>query len=233
MAPESRVVEGDLGIEQLQRLDRPVGARFAHDRQRIDLDQVGVLVQRHLDQAGADGGGLLEVVAEPQAEGHLACLERLETQLRVGVDLDDGVGVLLGQRLDLDAALGRTHEHDALGGAVEDRSEVELAHDVGARRHQHATDGDALDVHAQDGFGVGFGFFGRARELDAAGLAAAADEHLGLDDHGRRAATEVGGRLLAGLGGGGGDGVGGNGQPGSRQEGLGVEFLQFHGRRRA
>ena len=38
------------------------------------------------------------------------------------------------------------------------------------------------DVHAQDRLGVGLGFLGRRGELDPAGLAAAADEHLGLDD---------------------------------------------------
>ena len=66
VSAEGGVVERDLGVEQLQRLDRAVGAVFAHDRQRVDLDQVGVLVDHHLDQAGADGGRLLEVVAEAQ-----------------------------------------------------------------------------------------------------------------------------------------------------------------------
>ena len=73
----------------------------------------------------------------------------------MGVDLDDGVGVLLGQRLDLDATLGGAHEHDALLGAVEDGGQVELAHDVGPGRDQHAAHGDALDVHAQDGLSRG------------------------------------------------------------------------------
>ena len=40
----------------------------------------------------------------------------------------------------------------------------------------------ALDVHAQDVRGVLAALVGVARELDAAGLPAPADLHLGLDD---------------------------------------------------
>ena len=65
---------------------------------------------------------------------------------------------------------------------VEDGGEVELLDDVGGRGDQHPPDGDALDVHAQDRPGHGLGFGGVPGQLDATGLAATADQHLGLDD---------------------------------------------------
>ena len=59
---------------------------------------------------------------------------------RVDRDLDDLLGVLGRHLLDLDAALGRGHEGDARGGAVEHGAEIELAGDVAA-----VLDVDALD----------------------------------------------------------------------------------------
>ena len=47
-----------------------------------------------------------QVVAEPEREGHLARLEGLQAELRVGVDAHDGLGVLRGERLDLHAPRG-------------------------------------------------------------------------------------------------------------------------------
>ena len=52
-------------------------------------------------------------------------------------------------------------------------------------------DGEAADVHAEDRLGVLLGLGRVVGELDAAGLAAAADQHLGLDD--ARVADLVGG----------------------------------------
>ena len=54
-------------------------------------------------------------------------------------------------------------------------------HDVGRRRDQHAPDGDALDVHAQDLAGDAGCLVRTGGELDATGLAAAAHQHLRLD----------------------------------------------------
>jgi hypothetical protein len=51
----------------------------------------------------------------------------------------------------------------------------------------------ALDVHAEDVAGVLAHLVGVVGELDAAGLAAAADLHLGLHDTGYRVADALGG----------------------------------------
>ena len=52
---ERRVVEGDLRVEADEALgDGPVGARLADDRQRVDLDEVGVVRQHRRDQALGD-----------------------------------------------------------------------------------------------------------------------------------------------------------------------------------
>ena len=45
-------------------------------------------------------------------------------------------------------------------------------------------DGEALDVHAEDGAGVLLELHPILRELDAAGLAAATDQHLRLHHNG-------------------------------------------------
>ena len=50
----------------------------------------------------------------------------------------------------------------------------------------------AADVHPEDGLRVALGLFWSGGELDAAGLAAAAGQHLGLDDD---LTTELLGRL--------------------------------------
>ena len=93
-------------------------------------------------------------------------------------------GFDLGDRLDLDAALGRQHQQVLLGGAVEREAGVVLLVDVGG-----VLDPDPLDewplmsiprmlpACVADLVGV-------VGELDAAGLAAAADLHLGLHDDG-------------------------------------------------
>lgn len=49
--------------------------------------------------------------------------------------------------------------------------------------YQHFADREAPDVHAQDFFGAQFGRIQVVGQLNAAGLAPAADEHLGLDHH--------------------------------------------------
>ena len=229
VAPEGRVVERDLGVQERQPLDRSVRPVLAHDGQRVDLDEVGVLADHDVDQASADGHGLREVLAEAEGEGHLARLEGLQAQLRVGVDAHDGVRVLLRERLDLHAALRGAHEQDALLGAVQDGSQVQLAHDGGRRGDHHAAHGDALDVHAQDGRRDGFRLVRAACQLDATGLASATHEDLGLDDDGTGAAIQEGGRLGACLGRRRRHRVGWDRQAGTREQGLGVVFVELHG----
>ena len=109
---------------------------------------------------------------------------------RVDPDLGDGVGVRLGHRLDLDAALGRQHAEVLLGRTVEREAGVVLLGDVGGVLDPDDLDDVALDVEPEDVAGVLAHLVGVGGELDAAGLAAPADVHLGLDDH--RVADRVG-----------------------------------------
>ena len=114
----------------------PSGPRLADDRQRVDLDEVGVVGAHRRDEPLGDRDGRLEMPAEAQREGELARLEVEQAEDRVGVEPDDRLGVLVGDRLDLDAALGRAHQQDPSVGPVEDRGEVELLDDVRRRRRR-------------------------------------------------------------------------------------------------
>jgi hypothetical protein len=108
-----------------------------------------------------------------------------------GVDglLEDGVGVFLGDLLDLDAALGGGDEDVAPGVAVGGDGEVVLVGDVDAGGDEELGDVEALGaglgetilLESMKRGGVG-GVGGGVDELDEAGLAAAAGVDLGLDD---------------------------------------------------
>ena len=74
------------------------------------------------------------------------------------------------------------HHERLLGAAVEDDRRVVLGRDVGGPLDPDLVDGQAPDVHAEDRLGVRLGLVGVLGDLDAAGLAAPADLHLGLDD---------------------------------------------------
>ena len=85
-------------------------------------------------------------------------------------------GVLCGDGLDLDAPLGRGHQHGALEVAVDRQAEVELAGDVVADRDQHLGDRLALGAGlvgdqrlAQQAGGRLLGLVGRLDELHPLG----------------------------------------------------------------
>ena len=98
------------------------------------------------------------------------------------------VGILLGDLLDLDAALRREHEQRLLRATVERDREVVLLRDVGRALDPEAPDDVPVDVEPEDVLRLLLGVVGALGELDAAGLAAAAGEHLRLDDDLRRRA---------------------------------------------
>ena len=141
------------------------------------------------------------------------------------------LGVRLGHLLDLDAALGGAHQQDPALRAVEDRGEVELLDDVRGRPDEDLAHGHALDVHPEDRDATASASSGGARELHAAGLAAPADEDLGLDDDLARqpAAEEPLGRRPR-LGRGVGDLPGRDRQALGDEQRLGVGFVEFHAR---
>ena len=229
---ERRVVERHLRVEADQPFDRrPVGSGLAHDRQRVDLDQVGVVGAHRGDDPLRDRDAWrLRCAPRPIGNASVARLQVEQPEQRVGVASDDGLGMVDRDLLDLDPAFGGAHQEDPALGAVEHRGEVELLDDVGGRRDEHLADGHALDGHAEDRRCDARGLVDRAGELDATRLAAPADEDLRLDDD--RVAALVEEALRGGP-----DVVDGmrdlprrDGQPLREQQGLGVGFLDLHGR---
>ena len=100
-------------------------------------------------------------------------------------------GFGLGDRLDLHAALGAEHQQVLLRGAVERVRGVVLLADVAGVLDPDPLHEVALDVHPDDVPGVQADLVGVVGQLDAAGLAAATDLHLRLDDD--RVAGHLGG----------------------------------------
>ena len=158
------------------------------DDQRVDLDQGRVLLARHLGQLHQHLGGLVErVLGEAGVGDDLARRGGVELAGRVDVAFDQRVGVLGGDRLDVHPALGGDHRQQLLLAAVEDHRGVVLLGDVGAALDPDLVDAEralavgADDVHAEDRVGVLARLLGVLGDLDPAGLAAAADQDLGLD----------------------------------------------------
>ena len=133
-------------------------------------------------------------------------------------------GVSCGDLLDLHAAGDAGDAEEGAVGAVQQVREVVLLGDVGGLGEHHLVDGVALDVHAEDVGRAGLRLVGAVGELDAAGLAAAADLHLGLDDH--PAAEPLGDRagLLRGLG----DAAGQHGQAVPVEQIAPLVLVQVH-----
>ena len=181
MAVEGIAVDGDLGVEgdDLAALG---------DDQRVDLDQRRVLRLRGLGELRQRLGGSIErVIGEAGSLDDRPRLDRGEGSSRIDVLLDQRLRILRGDRLDVHAALGGDHRQKLLLAAVEDDRGVVLGRDRRA-----ALDPDLLDperplavgtddVHAEDRPGVLLGLGPVGGDLDPAGLATAADQHLGLD----------------------------------------------------
>ena len=187
MAVERAVVDRELRVE---RLHLAVGR---HD-QRVDLGEHRVALDEAAVELPDDVGDLLLLgrvldagaVDEPPRDPGLEALERVDVQAH------ERVGVVRGDLLDLDAALRREHEERLLRATVERDREVVLLRDVGGLLDPDLLDDVAADVEPDDVPRLLLGVGGILGELDAAGLAAAARQHLSLDDD--RAAELLGGR---------------------------------------
>ncbi len=119
--------------------------------QRVDLDQRGVGVAVGLGERVHELRARLDGVAlEAEPEGELAAQIGVEPDVGVEVGLEDRVGVLLRDLLDLHAADFEAIMHREALGAVEDHAQVELA--VDRQR--------LLDQHRPHQLALGAGLFG-------------------------------------------------------------------------
>ena len=135
------------------------------------------------------------------------------------------LGALLGDLLDVDAALRREHVEQPLRAPVEREREVVLLRDVGGLLDPEPPHDVAADVEPEDLLRPLLGLVRVGGELDPAGLAAPAGEHLRLDDD--RASEHLG--RLACLGGGRREPPLGDGDPGALEELLALVLVEVHG----
>ena len=104
-----------------ERSTSAVEPGLADDRERVDLDEVGVVGEHRPDEPGRDRDGVLEVGRRARGGTPSGGPGTAGARDRIGVDRDDRVRPLGGDLLDLDAALGRAHQEDLPAGPVEDR----------------------------------------------------------------------------------------------------------------
>ncbi len=172
---------------------------LARDDERVDLDEARVALVKQLHELGEQLRELrLLLLAELEPEREPPCLVARQPARRVQRDREDLLGSLLGDLLDVHAAGARGDDRDALGRAVDEHAEVNLALDVGSGLHVDPVHGQPVgtalvrgQARAEHGLGVRLDLLRRPGELDAARLAAAAGVHLGLDDP-ERAAERLG-----------------------------------------
>jgi len=181
MAVERVVVERHLRIERADLAPAGVG-RGGHD-QRVDLDERRVLLHPHLVQRAQRVRDPLDDVrigtAVARDRERLIAGESVE---RVDVPAHELLRTLLGDLLDVHAAFDAEHHERSRGSAIEEHRRVVLARDVRRVLDPERAHDVAANVHAEDVARV-LANRGLVRgELDAAGLAAAADQDLRLDD---------------------------------------------------
>src|SRR5690606_5635310 len=95
------LVERDLAVERLELV-------ALESRERVDLDERGVLLDEDLPQREDRLDGLVhEDLGELGVRDDLASLGLVDAGARIDLDLADGLGVGLRNLLDLDTALDR------------------------------------------------------------------------------------------------------------------------------
>src|SRR5690606_40595420 len=71
-------------------------------------------------------------VVQAELERQLAALERLCADQRINRRGQNFFRSIVRNFLDFDAAFGGRHEHDATGGAIDDRTQIQLIGDISA-----------------------------------------------------------------------------------------------------
>ncbi len=182
IAADVRVLVERVVVDRHLRVER-AQLSLRRDDQRVDLDEHRVLLAEAAVGGLEDRGDLLVLGRRDRGgEGEAAGDPRVVPAERVEVQPREGLGALCRDLLDLDAALGRQHQQGALGTRSNVIERVVLACDVGRALDPQAPHDVPADVEAEDVAREALGLVGAGRELDAAGLAATAGEHLRLDD---------------------------------------------------
>ena len=182
MAEQRIVVEGHLGIERQQT------AVLGGD-QRVDLDHGGIEIAEGAVGAHESGHRLADHRRrKTQGKGDLAGLELLHADRGLDGTADHGVGLGLGDLLDLHAAGTGGNQRHALLGTIQHKSQIQLTVDVAGAfdiEAVHDLAGRAGLVRHQ---ALAEQLVGRfpdlvvgTAQLDAAGLAAGAGMDLRLD----------------------------------------------------
>ena len=170
------VVQGDLAI---QGQDGALGGQ----NEGVNLNQGCVFLAEDLTQLDEDGNNLLlQFCGEACCLHNLLGLSLVQADQRVNLNLSQRLGTLSCQLLNFHTAFNRAHCQVGAVCTVQQEGEVVLFSDVCAVGDQHAVNGVALDVHAENCLSVLVSLFGGLCELHAAGLTAAAGLNLSLDD---------------------------------------------------
>ena len=138
------------------------------------LVELPVLAPAH--QLGLGPPVAIDTGVEHRASG----LVGVEPEGGVDVFPGDGVGILLGDRLDVDAAALGDHRDRLALAAVHRHADVQFVDEVDGRLDQHAVDVQPLQVHPEDVVRGLAEFLLVVDQLDAAGLPAPADLYLRL-----------------------------------------------------
>ena len=236
MAEHGVAVERHLGVEHHQ-------LAVLGDRERVDLDLLGVGAEEGVVELRGDVGGLLgEVAGQAERGGDGAAVVRHEAGRGVDGDRLDLLRRVVGDGFDIHPAFGRDDHGDAAAVAVDQQREIIFLRDVDAVGDVEAVDllalGAGLDRDervAEHVLGVGADFVDRLGEANAAlgvgaelgelALAAAAGVDLRLD-HPQGPGELLGGadRILdahRGM-------AGGDGDAELREQFLGLIFVDVH-----
>ena len=142
---ERVVVDRELRVERLH-------LALGRDDQRVDLAEHRVAADERLVELPDDRRDLLLLarVVDAGAVDEPPRLVGLEALERVDVQPHERLGALLGDLLDVDAALGGEHEERLLGAAVEREREVVLLRDLRGALDPELADDVAADVEPED-----------------------------------------------------------------------------------
>ncbi len=187
-------IDVDLGIERKEL------ARLGHD-EGIHFDEARVLLHVELVQRGGDRLELRDLRAlQPEAEGDLRAPGRAAgPPPGVWLTLRIFSGVFSATSSMSMPPAAEAIKRDAALLAIERQGEIDLPLDLRARLHVDPLHGQplgaglfGLEARAEHGVGGAADGLVVAGQLDAAGLAATAGVHLGLDDP-HRPTERVGG----------------------------------------